>query len=866
MKARQFRKKIPFILTIALISPIVSQVSTESASAQLVITVPGDQPTIQSAIDVAAAGDTVLVAPGTYVENINFQGKAVTVESEQGPEATVIDGNLAGPVVTFASGEGLASMIRGFTLQRGRASNGGGVRINASSPTVAGNIITNNMACGGGGGVEADNSSARIEHNLITNNGQWSDCSGGPGGGGIGLVGAGQTQILGNTIMGNSWSSSSGGGITLFAAGAPVIRDNVIKANSAFYYGGGLWIVNRSDASIVQNLIVDNRAGKGGGIYFASAGTRGMLLVNNTIAGNHGLGSAIFASFIDAKAQLFNNLAIGTSGQPAVFCDAFDNLNPPIFVSNNVHSAGGSAYGGVCVDPTGANGNLSVDPVFVDAAGGDYHLAAGSPSINAGDNAAPELPATDIDGDRRVMNGRVDQGVDEFPAATAPPQNDDIGSPVVIDSLPFGMAQSTIEATPSEGDPLCLDERTVWYRFTPTSDIGLDVNTFGSDYDTNVGVFYGNPSDPTTLSAVMCNDDAPGHGLQSQVTFSAPAGLTLFIGVGGPGGNLAFSATQIPAPANDDFVSAQVISALPFSDTLDVSGASRDPGQPSTGCSRPLNHSVWYAFTPSEDAPVTATLVEGVVGVFTGTSIDGLDYIACSAPGIPLTVRLTADTPYYFAVSDDNSWGGVVTFNLTGAPSPVADFHYYPHDPSPFSPVSFTDDSFDPGGNSFASRVWDFGDGASAFGCCPDHQYATDGDYTVTLSVTTTDGRTDSASRIVSVRTHDVTVVSVDVPKTATLGSTKAVTVSVASANYTEDVHVWLLRSVPGGFETVDLKTQTIPAGTTVAVRFAYTFTSADASLGTIAFRGQAVIADHVDPIPADNVLTSASVRIVGRR
>jgi len=279
-----------------------------------------------------------------------------------------------------------------------------------------------------------------------------------------------------------------------------------------------------------------------------------------------------------------------------------------------------------------------------------------------------------------------------------------------------------------------------------------------------------------------------------------------------------------------------------------------------------LDHSVWYAFTPSEDTTVTSTLVEGVVGVFTGTSIDGLAYVACSEPGIPLTVQLTGDTPYYFAVSDGNTWGGLVTFNLTTAPSPVADFHYYPHDPNPFSSVSFTDDSFDPGGKTFASTVWDFGDGASASGCCPDHQYATDGDYAVTLTVTTTDGRTDSASRIVPVRTHDVAVVGVDVPRNATVGSTRAVTVSVASANYAEDVHVWLLRSVPGGFDTVDLQMQTIPAGTTVAVRFAYTFTSSDASFGTIAFQGQAVIYGHVDPLPADNVLTSASVRIVGKR
>lgn len=48
------------------------------------------------------------------------------------------------------------------------------------------------------------------------------------------------------------------------------------------------------------------------------------------------------------------------------------------------------------------------------------------------------------------------------PAAAAPPQNDDIGSPVVIDSLPYGTVQSTVEASPSEGDPFCLDQRTVW--------------------------------------------------------------------------------------------------------------------------------------------------------------------------------------------------------------------------------------------------------------------------------------------------------------------------------------------------------------------------------------------------------------------
>ena len=536
------------------------------------------------------------------------------------------------------------------------------------------------------------------------------------------------------------------------------------------------------------------------------------------------------------------------------------------------------------------------------------------------------------------------------PAIAAPPENDNIGSAVVIDSLPYQAVQDTSEASWSDGtDPSCLGGVTVWYTFTPTSEIGLDINTFGSDYNTTLGVFWGNPSNPQ-MSSFGCTDDG-------QVTFSAPAGLKLYIGVGAHqplGGNLVLSATQIPPPANDDFANAKAIAALPFSETIDVSGATREAGESPYLCPGSFNHSVWYAFTPTDDAAVTATLVDGVVGVFTGTSIDDLARVACSQPGTtPLTVQLVGDTAYYFAVSHRNFVGGVVTFNLTDAPSPVADFGFYPWNPTSLSPTSFTDESFDPGGSTFASRLWDFGDGASASGCCPSHQFAADGDYTVTLTVTTTDGRTDSASRavpvrtpppspvanfhydppdpnrvstisftddsidpagqtfvstwyfgdgtfasgccpnhqyaedgvyavtltvtttdgrtdnrtlIVSVRTHDVAIVSVDVPKVGVVGSTKTVSVYVASGDYTENVQVYLLRSVPGGFETVNLETQTIPASTTAAFRFAYTFTSSDASLGTIAFQAHAVITDQIDPIPVDNVLTSANVKVVGKR
>jgi hypothetical protein len=148
-----------------------------------------------------------------------------------------------------------------------------------------------------------------------------------------------------------------------------------------------------------------------GGIYWGvPSGDRGPLLVNNTIADNRGQGSGIFAGGFDAQAQLFNNIVVAAPGQQAIYCDEFYDPAPPILMSNNVFSTGAEAYGGTCGDPTGTNGNISADPLFVNPAGTDYHLAAGSPSIAVGDNSAPELPAVDVDGDPRIVGGIVDQG------------------------------------------------------------------------------------------------------------------------------------------------------------------------------------------------------------------------------------------------------------------------------------------------------------------------------------------------------------------------------------------------------------------------------------------------------------------------
>ena len=100
------------------------------------IHVPRDYSTIQMAIENAENGDTVLVVQGTYMENIDFLGKAISVVSESGYQAMIIDGSQAGSVVICNKGEGEDSVLDGFTITNGYSFYGGGINIDSSSPTI----------------------------------------------------------------------------------------------------------------------------------------------------------------------------------------------------------------------------------------------------------------------------------------------------------------------------------------------------------------------------------------------------------------------------------------------------------------------------------------------------------------------------------------------------------------------------------------------------------------------------------------------------------------------------------------------------------------------------------------------------------
>jgi hypothetical protein len=386
------------------------------------IMVPQDQPTIQNAINVATNGDTVLVSPGTYQENINFLGKAITVVSAKGPAVTTIDGGQKDSVVTFNSGETTTSVIQGFTIQNGMASNieaigGGIVVLGYSSPTIANNIVSNNQACSSGYGIGVHvYGSPVIQNNIISNNFVHTGCSGGTGGAGIGISTSpdSKLQIIGNTIFSNS-GAFEGGGISVNNGGG-VIANNVIYGNASQGNGGGISLVNQTyGIVIVQNLIYGNTAPMGNGVYWSNPPA---VLADNTItdsAQSNG-GGTIWIDSIVYFPPIVNNIITASGAKYAFWCTS-GNFPVNTVGFNDVFSTNGTPYGGMCTDQTGMNGNISADPKFVT---NGFQLQTNSPAIDAGDNSAANLPSADIANSPRIVNGRggssavVDMGAYEF--------------------------------------------------------------------------------------------------------------------------------------------------------------------------------------------------------------------------------------------------------------------------------------------------------------------------------------------------------------------------------------------------------------------------------------------------------------------
>lgn len=231
----------------AILSIIVCMI-TASASA-IIIKVPADHPTIQGAIDAAVDGDIILVEPGVYSGENNFNGKSIIVASSYGPETCIIDGNNQQPYgFRFDSGETGASLLAGFTIANcySTVSHGtGALQISNSSPRIFNCVIRDNMGINNVhsnntspvGGIHLINSTAVLMNCLIENNSGYCNIMWNYAIVTGGIICSSSSPVITNcTIADNSCSNFESGRAAGFLCrdnSSPVIRNTIIQQNQS---------------------------------------------------------------------------------------------------------------------------------------------------------------------------------------------------------------------------------------------------------------------------------------------------------------------------------------------------------------------------------------------------------------------------------------------------------------------------------------------------------------------------------------------------------------------------------------------------------------------------------------------------------
>ncbi len=212
---------------------------------------------IQTAIDEAYDGDTILVHDGIYMEVIDFKGKSITMKSENGPDRTILDGNGQGSVISFSSsnfgnsGIGSTPVLEGFTIKNGTGVYGGGIFCDTgTSPSITNNKIIDNSAEYGGGIYCNLNSLPTITQNIIAYNSASSH------GGGIYAESAAPI-LRNNTVFKNS-AEENGGAIASYQGSSLILRNNTFAYNTANDQGSGIYADETSTFSIINTILWDN--------------------------------------------------------------------------------------------------------------------------------------------------------------------------------------------------------------------------------------------------------------------------------------------------------------------------------------------------------------------------------------------------------------------------------------------------------------------------------------------------------------------------------------------------------------------------------------------------------------------------------
>jgi len=330
--------------------------------------VPDEFPTIQLAIDWALPGDVVVVWPGTYTgpgnRDIDFRGKAITVQSTDPNNpavvaSTVIDCN-GGPSnyhrgFDFHTAEDGNSIVAGFTIINGYATEGAGIRITAGR---RGEPQTGPVKC-------------RIFNCMITRNTAIYD-----GGGGV-YIFASSPTITNCTITDNK--SRSGGGI--FCSRSDAVVTNCKFARNSASFGGGASCYSEANVLILANCtFTSNSASIGGAVY--SLGSSPSITCC-TISENTALsaGGALYC-YYPGKPTIANSILYFNAAPqgPEVALDTYYYDPSPLNLTvsySNVRGGPSAVWNQRGAPVDWGPGNIDTEPYFVDVNNGDYHLKSG---------------------------------------------------------------------------------------------------------------------------------------------------------------------------------------------------------------------------------------------------------------------------------------------------------------------------------------------------------------------------------------------------------------------------------------------------------------------------------------------------------
>jgi len=399
-----------------------------------VLNVPEEYSTIQCGLDSALAGDTVLVQPGIYYENIIWPFKnGIKLFSIDIPDSTIIDGSNNGSVIYISVDSVIidtSTIIKGFKIQNGNSHRGGGIYIGECCPILQNLIITNNKAYSGGGityssipssqyypcwsDISIINNTSNLNAggiycygDLLINNFQ-IDKNGAKSTGG-GFFGHGNFTFINGTFCGNNVNNDgdynyTGKGAAIYISGSIIRMENVSITSNFSWNDYGLIYAAGSIIDIINSEIHWNSEYQGycGGIYIkrSNLNIQFSTITNNSASAIKSDESTIIcknstilfyynildryycANGLDlfkSKLLLINTILYGDPyGVRSAFYNIDDSSQVYLFNSLILDS---ELPSGIILNN---NNLLGVDPLLVDVYNKDFSLQDGSPCINAG--------------------------------------------------------------------------------------------------------------------------------------------------------------------------------------------------------------------------------------------------------------------------------------------------------------------------------------------------------------------------------------------------------------------------------------------------------------------------------------------------